>query len=66
MRQGLRTGTQSTTGSLRRGQTHWVYGRYARPCRRCGTPIAFVPAGAGPYDRETWWCPHCQPVTAAE
>lgn len=63
MRQGLRNGSQSTTGDLRRGQTHWVYGRYRRPCRRCHTPIAFTPAGATPYDRETWWCPHCQPVT---
>ena len=60
MRQGLRTGTQSTTGVLRRGETHWVYGRYRRPCRRCGTPIAFVAAGGDPYERETWWCPHCQ------
>ncbi len=30
---------RSTTGSSRRGETHWVYGRGARPCRRCGTPI---------------------------
>ncbi|MBL7258496.1 DNA-formamidopyrimidine glycosylase family protein [Paractinoplanes lichenicola] len=62
MRLGLRNGTQSTTGDLRRGRTHWVYGRYRRPCRRCATPVAFVPAGDGPYDRETWWCPFCQPA----
>ena len=62
MRLGLRTGTQSTTGNLRRGQTHWVYGRYRRPCRRCGTPISFSPAGGTAHDRETWWCPHCQPA----
>ena len=61
MRLGLRNHTQSTTGDLRKGRDHWVYGRYRRPCRRCATPIAFVPAGSGPYDRETWWCPHCQP-----
>lgn len=61
MRLGLRNGTQATTGDLRRGRTHWVYGRYRRPCRRCGTPVAFRPAGGTPYDRETWWCPHCQP-----
>ncbi len=30
---------QSTTGSLRRGETHWVYGRTGQPCRRCGTRI---------------------------
>ncbi|WP_067510442.1 DNA-formamidopyrimidine glycosylase family protein [Actinoplanes sp. TFC3] len=57
---GLRNATQSTTGDLRRGRTHWVYGRYRRPCLRCGTPVAFRAAGADPYDRETWWCPHCQ------
>jgi endonuclease-8 len=31
---------QSTTGSSRRGEQHWVYGRAGRPCRRCGTRIA--------------------------
>jgi endonuclease VIII len=62
MRLGLRNGTQATTGDLRRGRTHWVYGRYRRPCRRCSTPIAFSPAGPTPYDRETWWCPYCQPA----
>lgn len=52
---------QVTTGDTRRGHTHWVYGRAERPCRRCGTPVAFrdaVPAG---MLRETWWCPRCQP-----
>ncbi|GIF02837.1 DNA-formamidopyrimidine glycosylase family protein [Actinoplanes siamensis] len=31
--------TQTTTGSLRRGETSYVYGRRAQPCRRCGAPI---------------------------
>ena len=56
---------QVTTGDTRRGQTHWVYGRAERPCRRCGTPVGFRDAAAGtgdaPYARETWWCPSCQP-----
>ena len=53
---------QVTTGDTRRGQTHWVYGRAERPCRRCGTPIQFRDAVAGTsYARETWWCPVCQP-----
>ncbi len=52
---------QVTTGNTRRGETHWVYGRAGKPCRRCGTPVAFRPAGPGPHDRETWWCPVCQP-----
>ena len=53
---------QVTTGDTRRGQTHWVYGRNQRPCRRCGTPIDFRDSVTGrPYARETWWCPTCQP-----
>ncbi|MBM7075848.1 Fpg/Nei family DNA glycosylase [Micromonospora humida] len=50
--------TQSTTGSLRRGQTSYVYGRRAQPCRRCGTAIAKEDLG----DRVTYWCPTCQPT----
>ncbi|MER7167760.1 DNA-formamidopyrimidine glycosylase family protein [Micromonospora sp. NPDC000207] len=49
--------TQSTTGSLHRGQTSWVYGRRAQPCRRCGTAIAKRELG----ERVTYWCPVCQP-----
>lgn len=52
---------QVTTGNTHRGATHWVYGRAGEPCRRCGTPIAFRPAGPDRYDRDTWWCPSCQP-----
>ncbi|QDY07124.1 Fpg/Nei family DNA glycosylase [Micromonospora sp. HM134] len=50
--------TQSTTGSLRRGQTSYVYGRRAQPCRRCGTAIAKEDLG----ERVTYWCPTCQPT----
>jgi endonuclease VIII len=46
-----------TTGSMRRGEEHWVYDRQGRPCRRCGTPIR----SAGQQDRITFWCPACQP-----
>ncbi len=46
-----------TTGSMRRGEEHWVYGRQGRPCRRCSTPIR----SAGQQDRITFWCPSCQP-----
>ncbi|OLR95112.1 DNA-formamidopyrimidine glycosylase family protein [Actinokineospora bangkokensis] len=51
---------QNTTG--RRSPRHWVYGRARRPCLRCGTPIAFRPAGQTAHGRETWWCPTCQPA----
>jgi endonuclease-8 len=48
--------TQSTTGSLRRGETTYVYGRRALPCRRCGTAIR----KAEQDERVTYWCPRCQ------
>ena len=61
MRHSLEHPGQVTTGDTRRGMTHWVYGRAERPCRRCSTPVGFRDSGPGPYERETWWCPHCQP-----
>lgn len=52
--------TQSTTGSLRRGETTYVYGRRGAPCRRCGTPVTKAEQG----ERVTYWCPTCQPAPA--
>ncbi|MFC3505141.1 zinc finger domain-containing protein [Micromonospora krabiensis] len=52
---------QSTTGSLHRGQTSYVYGRRAQPCRRCGTAVRKEELG----DRVTYWCPACQPERPA-
>ena len=54
--------TQTTTGSLRRGEEQWVYGRAQRLCRRCGTPIKRWTGGD--QDRITYWCPTCQPDVA--
>ncbi len=51
---------QSTTGSTRRGQDHWVAGRTGRPCRRCGTAILLGEQGPATQERVTWWCPRCQ------
>jgi endonuclease-8 len=51
--------TQSTTGSLHRGGTTYVYGRRAQPCRRCGTAIQKAEQG----DRVTYWCPRCPPAS---
>lgn len=51
---------QSTTGSLRRGELHWVFERSGRPCRRCGTRVQSAEQGAAPYARLSYWCPHCQ------
>ena len=62
MRHALDHPGQVTTGDTRRGRTHWVYGRAERPCRRCGTPVAFRDAVPGAnWARETCWCPQCQP-----
>lgn len=49
--------TQTTTGSLFKGQANYVYGRRAQPCRRCGTAIRKADQG----ERITFWCPRCQP-----
>jgi endonuclease-8 len=54
--------TQTTTGSLRRGQTSYVYGRRAQPCRRCGSAIQ----KEDQEERITYWCPRCQPKPAPE
>ena len=51
---------QSTTGSLRRGEHHWVFERAGRPCRRCGTRILSASQGEAPYERLSYWCPRCQ------
>jgi formamidopyrimidine-DNA glycosylase len=61
LRHSLERGTgMATTGDVRRGRSHWVYGRAGRPCLRCGTPVLFRPATRSPYAREVWWCPACQ------
>ncbi len=67
---------QSTTGNTRRGQSHWVYERVGRPCRRCGTTIRSatftahrhqerrLTSGSAPEQdrgRTSFWCPSCQP-----
>ncbi|MGK5111629.1 DNA-formamidopyrimidine glycosylase family protein [Geodermatophilus sp. CPCC 205506] len=51
---------QSTTGDLRRGRHHWVYGHKDRPCRRCGTAILRGDQGPDLQERVTYWCPRCQ------
>ena len=51
---------QSTTGSLRRGESHWVFERSRQPCRRCGARILTAEQGEAPYARLSYWCPRCQ------
>jgi len=50
---------QATTGSLRRGEQHWVFERAGSPCRRCGTIIRR--SKQGDHERISYWCPKCQP-----
>ncbi|MDQ4085454.1 MAG: hypothetical protein M3165_06500 [Actinomycetota bacterium] len=52
---------QTTTGDTRRGRRTWVYLRAGEPCRRCGTRIATAHQGATGEERQTFWCPRCQP-----
>ncbi|WP_448627440.1 DNA-formamidopyrimidine glycosylase family protein [Geodermatophilus sp. URMC 64] len=55
---------QNTTGSLRRGEDHWVAGRRGKPCRRCGTTILLGDQGPATQERVTWWCPRCQAASS--
>ena len=60
---------QATTGSLRRGEEHWVFERAGKPCRRCGTRIltAMQTEPEQPtYGRISYWCPRCQAGPAPE
>lgn len=52
---------QSTTGSRRRGEEHWVFKRQGRPCRRCGTTVEHRYLGEIDRERGLFWCPSCQP-----
>ncbi|HET8797954.1 MAG TPA: DNA-formamidopyrimidine glycosylase family protein [Thermoanaerobaculia bacterium] len=53
-----RSGARITTFSLDPRASQYVYSRAGKPCRRCGTAIAY--AKQGPDARGTWWCPKCQ------
>jgi endonuclease-8 len=39
-----------------------VFERAGQPCRVCGAAIRSGRVGTAPYDRLTYWCPHCQPA----
>jgi endonuclease-8 len=51
----------TSTGDTTPGRESWVYGRAARPCRRCGTPIRKGEQGPPGQERLRFWCPKCQP-----
>jgi endonuclease VIII len=52
---------QSLTGDLRKGKQTWVYRREKERCRRCGTPIRTDVQGPVSQERQSYWCPTCQP-----
>ncbi len=56
---------QTTTGDLRRGRQHWVFGRDRSPCHRCGTPVRLEEFGPATQERRSFWCPTCQPALDA-
>jgi endonuclease-8 len=56
-------GFRRTTGRSRPEDGLWVYHRAGEPCRRCSTPIESRKQGLDA--RTTFWCPRCQPMTAA-
>jgi endonuclease-8 len=58
----MRAWPRQTTGRADPRERLWVYGRGGRPCRLCGTSIAY--ARLGPEARSTYWCPRCQPAPA--
>ena len=51
---------QSSTGSYRLGDAHYVHARSGRPCRRCGTTVRVAPIGVPPQERTMFYCPGCQ------
>jgi endonuclease-8 len=54
---------QTTTGSMRPGEGHWVFERAGRPCRRCGSRIRTATQaepGREVQARVCYWCPTCQ------
>ena len=54
-----RSMSRVTTFSLDLRQNLYVFSRGGKPCRRCGTAIAYKKHGRDA--RGTYWCPKCQP-----
>jgi endonuclease VIII len=51
---------QSSTGSRRHGEEHFVHARSGRPCRRCGHTVRVAMIGPQLRERTMFYCPHCQ------
>ena len=57
-RDAFYSSSRRTTGMMNPRARLWVYDRAGKPCRKCGSLIAF--AREGPGARATYWCPECQ------
>lgn len=60
MDNGRRNGVQTSTGSYRPDEAHYVHARSGRPCRRCGTTVRVAPIGDPTRERTMFYCPGCQ------
>lgn len=51
-----------TTGTARTRDPFWVYGRTAKPCLRCATPVKLMALSDefGAHERDCYYCPACQ------
>ncbi|HMQ28197.1 MAG TPA: zinc finger domain-containing protein, partial [Acidimicrobiales bacterium] len=61
LRANLGSGPRTTVSGAPGGLA--VYGGRGQPCRRCGTPVCMTRQGE--QARSTYWCPTCQPASAA-
>lgn len=52
---------QTTTGDRRATRRTYVFQREKLPCRRCRTPIRSEEFGPSGQERQSFWCPYCQP-----
>ncbi|MCU1537985.1 MAG: DNA-(apurinic or apyrimidinic site) lyase [Humibacillus sp.] len=57
---GKNHAVQTSTGSYRLDDAHYVHARSGRPCRRCGTTVRVAPIGVPPQERTMFYCPRCQ------
>ena len=57
------SGNRRTTHSMNASDRLWVYRRQGQECRRCGSTI--LSRKQGEQARSTYWCPTCQPFSAA-
>jgi endonuclease-8 len=58
-------GPQNTTGRRLHTSENWVMSSQTRACKICGTKLNRLSGSETPWQRQTVWCPMCQPVAAA-